>query len=470
MYLSIHDGAEFESSVELSPDREFRIGRAADNDIVLDDADKSVSRYHAQIRQENDEWVILDLNSPNGVWIDQQRVTRTVLRPGMSILIGPYHLSVNENEDETGHVPVETAYTHVVQPPVQQSAPLPAPLPAVNAAPPPSVPSPQPRPPQPRRVSPAVLVGALIAVLLVLIVAVSLRSQIRRNREQARNPQPPVGSTPGSTQGPPPQAAGGGEPKPGLRSNQVQSLIADARSKIDAGSLQEAAATIQKALDLDSSNEDALRLKSEIDARLASPPSKPPPAETPPVLPPGVPRPVQLEHEPNKVYISRANRYYDEWKRAGQALDRGDPDAALEALKGVPDDDKLYPDKAAWVLRARGLQTAARAKAAQERLTAAKDREGAGDLAQALQMYQQLVSDANESVAAEAKQRAVALTGTIDERIKAAYLEAHNLSLGETSESKQRMIDAYRRVLSLTQPGDGRRSEAEQRLKVIGGG
>ena len=53
-----------------------RIGRQSDNDIVLDDA--SVSRHHAVIIDTGTSFVITDMKSANGVFIDDQRLRGSV--------------------------------------------------------------------------------------------------------------------------------------------------------------------------------------------------------------------------------------------------------------------------------------------------------------------------------------------------------------------------------------------------------
>ncbi|NEP84563.1 MAG: FHA domain-containing protein [Okeania sp. SIO3B3] len=51
----------------------WTLGRAVDNDIVIDHA--KVSRYHARIKQDDDQqWIFEDLNSSNGTWLDGQRI------------------------------------------------------------------------------------------------------------------------------------------------------------------------------------------------------------------------------------------------------------------------------------------------------------------------------------------------------------------------------------------------------------
>lgn len=56
------------------------IGRRRDNHVVLDDP--RVSRSHAQLRAINGRHVIFDLNSTGGTYVNNQRVSQSVLYPG----------------------------------------------------------------------------------------------------------------------------------------------------------------------------------------------------------------------------------------------------------------------------------------------------------------------------------------------------------------------------------------------------
>ena len=77
-------------------DRDLRIGRADQNDIVLPDSTKSVSRLHAELRFEDGQYVMVDANSQNGIWVDGQRLPRVRLQPGVSVLVGEYRLTLND--------------------------------------------------------------------------------------------------------------------------------------------------------------------------------------------------------------------------------------------------------------------------------------------------------------------------------------------------------------------------------------
>jgi pSer/pThr/pTyr-binding forkhead associated (FHA) protein len=63
-----------------------RIGRALDNEIVLNDA--SVSRHHAVIEARNGAYVIRDLESQNGTWLADRRITEAPLGGGMALRLG----------------------------------------------------------------------------------------------------------------------------------------------------------------------------------------------------------------------------------------------------------------------------------------------------------------------------------------------------------------------------------------------
>jgi hypothetical protein len=58
----------------------INLGRRADNHIVIDDP--RVSRYHAQLRVIRNRFVLFDLNSTGGTYVNGQRVTQTILYPG----------------------------------------------------------------------------------------------------------------------------------------------------------------------------------------------------------------------------------------------------------------------------------------------------------------------------------------------------------------------------------------------------
>ena len=53
-----------------------RVGRSADNDVVLDDAE--VSRHHAVVSDTGTSFVITDLRAANGVYVRGRRIRGSV--------------------------------------------------------------------------------------------------------------------------------------------------------------------------------------------------------------------------------------------------------------------------------------------------------------------------------------------------------------------------------------------------------
>lgn len=61
------------------------IGRREDNDIVI--PDQRVSRQHAQIRRSHQHYILFDLNSTGGTWVNNERITQATLASGDVISI-----------------------------------------------------------------------------------------------------------------------------------------------------------------------------------------------------------------------------------------------------------------------------------------------------------------------------------------------------------------------------------------------
>jgi predicted component of type VI protein secretion system len=77
--------------------RPVTIGRAPDNDIPIDNL--AVSNYHARVYVEAGSLVVEDLNSLNGLFLNDIRVERAMLKDGDAILIGKHHIVVDEAHD-----------------------------------------------------------------------------------------------------------------------------------------------------------------------------------------------------------------------------------------------------------------------------------------------------------------------------------------------------------------------------------
>jgi predicted component of type VI protein secretion system len=84
-YLEVWAGGRQEL-VALEGER-VTVGRTDTNDVVL--ADERVSRLHAAFERVAGEWLVRDLGSRNGTFVDGDRVLATrPVRPGQEIRIG----------------------------------------------------------------------------------------------------------------------------------------------------------------------------------------------------------------------------------------------------------------------------------------------------------------------------------------------------------------------------------------------
>lgn len=65
-------------------------GRRPDSDIFLDDV--TVSRKHAEFVRRESRFVVRDVGSLNGTYVQRDRIEEAVLRPGDEVQIGKYRM------------------------------------------------------------------------------------------------------------------------------------------------------------------------------------------------------------------------------------------------------------------------------------------------------------------------------------------------------------------------------------------
>lgn len=82
----------------------INIGRRLDNHVVIDDP--RVSRAHAQLRIVRDRYVLFDLNSSGGTFVNGQRTNQSVLYPGDVISLAGITLIFGQDLP-TGRIPNE---------------------------------------------------------------------------------------------------------------------------------------------------------------------------------------------------------------------------------------------------------------------------------------------------------------------------------------------------------------------------
>lgn len=84
--LVVTQGPSTGQVVRLGPEVTTSIGRAKANDIVLEDL--SVSSQHCRVRPEEGRYVLHDLKSTNGTFVNERRVTRHPLSEGDVVKVG----------------------------------------------------------------------------------------------------------------------------------------------------------------------------------------------------------------------------------------------------------------------------------------------------------------------------------------------------------------------------------------------
>lgn len=84
-WLVMTKGPQAGREFRLNPD-ETTIGRTGENDIILDDL--TVSRYHARVRQEGEDFYLYDMAATNPTLVNGQVITRHPLQEGDQVEIG----------------------------------------------------------------------------------------------------------------------------------------------------------------------------------------------------------------------------------------------------------------------------------------------------------------------------------------------------------------------------------------------
>ena len=82
------------------------IGRSHDNTIVLDDP--RISRHHLEIRFINDHFVMFDLQSTGGTFINGKRVNQGILYPGDLISLAGVDLVFTQSRHLQGNSRLDT--------------------------------------------------------------------------------------------------------------------------------------------------------------------------------------------------------------------------------------------------------------------------------------------------------------------------------------------------------------------------
>jgi len=76
---------------------EIIIGRDPDNDIQIDNI--AISRKHARIVKNPNDYIIEDMNSVNGIFFDGKKINKKYLKTNDEIIIGKYSLQIILEDD-----------------------------------------------------------------------------------------------------------------------------------------------------------------------------------------------------------------------------------------------------------------------------------------------------------------------------------------------------------------------------------
>jgi tetratricopeptide (TPR) repeat protein len=471
--LRIYRDDKLERTVEL-PVHDLRIGRGAENDLVLEDAGKTVSRFHAELRIEGDQYVVIDLNSQNGTWIDGRRVQRAAVAPGTTIALGHFRLVIEGGAPSgSAHQPAGAALGRtVVMPKRGGDQPAAGAAAAAGAGPPRAVASKRPRlteePDSKRRAGAAAIPRPIFygASLAFLALVVGIMYVMR--------PQPVEM---------PPEDVGAAEAPAGPESNAqiIERELRIGREKLTAGDTVAAIEAFTRALLVDPNHPEALDLKVKAeekrfqneqakkaaeDAARAAAEMKPPATEVVPPKaattgrqPPSAPGPAPIKQAPKRPppvpAVDTVSRPLAQGKTA---LAAGQYRAAIAAFETVLKEQPNHAEAAALLAQATaGSRKEAVAAAGRGDALAAQ-----GDLAGALKEYDRARQLDPASTAATAGISAVR------SKMKASGDDAYRR--GRQLEAVGRLQDAmvqYQRAVELLPADDPNGKAARERLENL---
>jgi len=173
------EGARFRLVVKRGPaagkvfllDRpEVVVGRSNQSDFPI--AELEISRLHARFLWQGAGYLIEDLGSTNGTFVNGERLRGPrLLQPGDEIRLGPNTVMVYEpvvfDEEAT------RAAEPVAAPPTPSAPPPPPPRPATGSAPAPA-PAKEAPPPEKKGFPWGLAIGLLLLLLLVCVVGAAL--------------------------------------------------------------------------------------------------------------------------------------------------------------------------------------------------------------------------------------------------------------------------------------------------------
>src|SRR5437899_1978288 len=97
--LIVEAGQADPNLCKLVPGTSVRVGRSPENEIVL--RDEHASRFHAEIFQQNDDWLIRDAGGRNGTRVNGETINGpTPLTAGSIIQVGKTSMRFAQQVDD----------------------------------------------------------------------------------------------------------------------------------------------------------------------------------------------------------------------------------------------------------------------------------------------------------------------------------------------------------------------------------
>lgn len=101
----VREGEDGKTAEYIFDQATINIGAMEDNDLVLDD--ETVSRYHCRITQDENSYVIHDLSSTNGSFVNRVRVREAFLKPGCLVTLGKTDLRFQSLDERVDIMPTK---------------------------------------------------------------------------------------------------------------------------------------------------------------------------------------------------------------------------------------------------------------------------------------------------------------------------------------------------------------------------
>jgi hypothetical protein len=108
-FLILENGVHFPLSKSV-----INIGRRDDNELMVEDP--HVSRDHAQIRLVNHSFILFDMNSTGGTFVNGRKIDRHTLQPGDVISVSNHpFIYVEEDHKPPENAPIPGSITHTTR-------------------------------------------------------------------------------------------------------------------------------------------------------------------------------------------------------------------------------------------------------------------------------------------------------------------------------------------------------------------